>query len=313
MSQENWIGIDVSKKRLDVKCRPTQEGKIVPYSEPGIKALLKWLHKRAPKLIVVEATGGLQRTLVRELQAASLPVAVLNPKRVRDFAKALGVLAKTDPIDADVLAQFAEKVRPEPRQLSTIDQDKLKSLLARRRQLREIIKEEKFRLSHQLEEDIQDQIHEHLQWLEKKVKDIDQELDKKIESHAGWKSQSQLIQSVPGVGPVLAKTLIGEMPELGRLNRREIAVLAGVAPLNDDSGRRQGRRRIWGGREPVRSALYMAALSASRFNPSLKEFCDRLKKAGKKTRVVLTACMRKLLTILNAMVKHKKYWNFRHV
>jgi transposase len=309
-STPSFVGIDVSKAHLDIALRPSGARWQVDNDEPDIALLVQKLEELQPSLIVLEATGGYETPAVAALASAGLAVAVINPRQARDFAKSLGRLAKTDQIDALILARFAEAVQPEPRQLPDEQALQLQAWLVRRRQLLEMLVAEKNRLSvthKQLRPDIQ----EHIDYLEKRLKDIDQEIQSSLHNSPVWREKEDLLRSVPGVGRVLAVTLIAELPELGTLNRKQIAALVGVAPFNCDSGQLRGKRAIWGGRASVRTCLYMATLSAIRFNPIIRTFYARLKAAGKPAKVALTACMRKLLTILNAMMHSRKTWQPR--
>ena len=302
-----FVGIDVSKDRLDVALRPQYDRWAVAHEASGIAALVARLRHHAPMLIVLEATGGLEISLTSELAAAGLPVVVVNPRQVRDFAKATGRLAKTDTLDASILAQFAEAVRPEPRPLPDAATQALSALLTRRRQLIEMLTAEKNRLGMALAP-VRKGIRAHITWIDCRLADLDKELAHTIRESPLWREKDDLLQSAPGVGPVLARTLLASLPELGTLTRKQIAALVGVAPLNRDSGTFRGTRRVWGGRAHVRAALYMSALVATRFNPIIRAFYQRLCAAGKAKKVALTACMRKLLTILNAMLKHQTPW-----
>jgi transposase len=303
-----YVGIDVSKARLDIAVRPGTETWTVAPDEAGLAALVKRLTALAPALVVLEATGGLEAPVVSALAAAGLPVVVVNPRQVRDFAKALGRLAKTDPLDAEVLARFGEAVRPEPRPLKDAQAQELDALLTRRQQLVGMLSAEKNRLG-QARGRVKRDIEAHIRWLEKRLTEVDGDLKHLMEASPLWRAEEDLLCSVPGVGPVLALALLADLPELGRLNRRQIAALAGVAPFNRDSGRFRGTRAIWGGRARLRALLYMATLAAVRSNPLIRPFYQRLRAAGKKPKVALTACMRKLLTILNAMVRSGTRWN----
>ena len=311
-SKKSWVGMDISKDYIDVAVHPNKQRDKVLYSEEGMSRVVRWMKKVKPTLVVLEATGGLQARLAATLVHASIPVAVINPRQVRDYAKAAGILAKTDAIDADVLARFGEAMKPEPRILPSEAEQVLKNLMARRRQLLAMITEEKNRLT-SASKPIAAQIQKHLQWLKAQLDDVDEELDGLIEESPLYRQKEKLLESVPGVGPVLSKTLMIDLPELGMLSRQKIALLVGVAPLNSDSGKWKGKRRIWGGRANVRSALYMAAVTGSRWNPVLKKFYDRLVAVGKAKKVALVACMRKLLSILNSMLKHNSSWNHQHV
>ena len=303
-----FVGIDVSKERLDVAIRPSSERESVTNDEAGIEALIQRLRKIQASVIVLEATGGFERSVTRALTSAELAVVVVNPRQVRDFAKATGQLAKTDSIDAEVLARFAEAVRPALRPLPDEVSLELRALIARRRQITEMIVAERNRLS-KASKLLRKRIEVHIRWLAAELQRADKDLDQSIRQSPIWQENQDLLQSVPGVGPVISRTLIGELPELGQLNRKQIAALVGIAPLNRDSGTFRGRRTIWGGRASVRAVLYMAALVASRRNTVIRAFYTRLRNAGKAPKVALVACMRKLLTILNAMIKHKTRWS----
>jgi transposase len=303
-----FIGIDVSKARLDVAIRPSAEKLSVSNDEAGIQALVTRLSEIKPALIVLEATGGLERSVSGTLGSAQLPVVVVNPRQVRDFAKALGQLAKTDRIDAEVLARFAEAIRPPLRPLPDKVSLELRSLVARRRQLIEMMVAEKNRLS-TASKAVRKRIEAHIRWLETELDRADKDLDHSIRQSPIWCENEDLLRSVPSVGPVVSRTLLAELPELGKLNRKQIAALVGIAPLNCDSGTFRGRRGIWGGRATVRAVLYMAALVASRRNSVIRNFYKRLRDKGKAPKVALVACMHKLLTILNAMIKHKTRWS----
>ena len=302
-----YVGIDVAKARLDIAVRPSGDQWTTPHDDAGIARLVSQLQGFSPTLIVLEATGGLELPVTAALAEAGLPVAVVNPRQVRDFAKATGRLAKTDILDAQVLARFAEAVQPTPRPVPDAQAQELTALLGRRRQLIAMSVAERQRLGSALPA-VRVGIETHIAWLDQEVADVDSELRRAIRESALWRVKDRLLRSVPGVGPVLATTLIAELPELGSLNRKEIAALVGVAPLNRDSGSLRGRRTIWGGRRRVRTALYMGTLVATRHNPLLRSFYERLCAGGKAKKVVLTACMHKLLTILNAMVKHDAAW-----
>lgn len=304
---ELFIGIDVSKHQLDVAVRPRGERWTVANAPEALGAILKRLRALQPTLIVLEATGGLEAAAVAELAYAGLPVAVVNPKRVREFARASGQLAKTDQLDAEVLAHFAEAIRPPVRPLPSAESDQLAALVTRRRQILDMLTAERNR-QHTVPGWLRERIAEHVAWLEAEVRGLDEELRQFIDQNPTWQAKDDLLQSAPGVGPVTAMTLVAELPELGQLDRQEIAALVGVAPMNRDSGKKRGKRRTQGGRAHVRSVLYMAALSASRCNPIIRAFYERLLQRGKEQKVALTACMRKLLVILNAMVKNQAPW-----
>lgn len=302
-----WIGLDVAKAVLDGVVRPT--GEVVQFANDaaGHAALLAWATPLAPTALVLEATGGYERAAVLALAAAGLPVVVVNPRQVRDFARSTGQLAKTDRLDAAMLALFAERVQPAPRPLTDEATAELAELITRRQQLLAMLTMEKNRLP-QVRTRVRRDVQAHITWLERRVAETDDDLRQAIEASPVWRVQEQLLQSVPGIGPVVSRTLLALLPELGQLNRKEIAALVGVAPLARDSGQWRGRRVIWGGRAAVRRVLYMAALVASRRNPVLKALYTRLVAAGKAKKVALVACMRKLLTILNAMLHTGTPW-----
>jgi transposase len=307
---ERAVGIDVSKGLLDVAVLPEGESWSATNDEEGITQVVKRLKSLRPRLVVLEATGGMETALVGAAATARLPVVVVNPRQVRDFAKSVGALAKTDAIDARVLARFAEAVRPEVRPLKDKEASQLSALIARRRQLVEMLTSEKNRLG-SAPEAIHPSIEEHIEWLEQRLTDINGKLRKAIKKSPVWRAKEQLLRTAPGVGAVLSATLVAGLPELGALNRKRIAALVGVAPFNRDSGKYRGKRCIWGGRGSIRAVLYMATLAATRFNPAIRAFYLRLCAAGKEKKVALTACMRKLLTILNAMVKTGTPWQPR--
>jgi transposase len=303
-----FVGIDVSKARLDVAVRRSGASESFLNDAAGIKELVKRLAEIQATLIVLGATGGVERGVTRALASAELPVVVVNPRQVRDFAKATGQLAKTDHIDAVVLARFAEAVRPAVRPLPDEITLELRALIARRRQITEMIVAENHRLGG-ASKAVKKRIDAHLRWLEAELDRADKDLDQSIRHSPMWQENQDLLRTVPGIGPVISRSLIAELPELGKLNRKQIAALVGIAPLNRDSGTLRGRRSIWGGRAAVRAVLYMAALVASRHNGVIRAFYQRLRSAGKAPKVALVACMRKLLTILNAMIKHKTRWS----
>lgn len=302
-----FVGIDVAKHQLDVALHPHGEAWGVSNDDTGIDTLVINLQAVEPTLIVLEATGGLETAAASALTAAGLPCAVINPRQARDFAKATGQLAKTDRLDADVLAQFADKVRPTPRPMPDAATQKLRAVLSRRRQLIEMVTAEKNRLQSTppaLRVDVQT----HISWLQGRLARLHKELAALIKASPIWQVNDQLLRSVKGVGPVLSTTLLADLPELGTLNRKQIAALVGVAPFNRDSGTMRGQRTVWGGRAQVRAVLYMGTLAATRHNPVIKAFYTRLLAAGKVKKVALTACMRKLLTILNAILKQQVPW-----
>jgi len=305
------VGIDVSKARLDLALRPMGHEWSVPHDHDGITTLVERLQTGGPTLIVLEAPGGLELPVAVALAAADLPVVVVNPRQARDFANATGKLAKTDRMAAGVLAHVAEAVRPALRALPEAQSQARSGLLMRRRQRIDRLTAEKNRLS-AAAVGLHPRIQAHLHGLEHERQDIDTELGHRIRSSPIGREQENLLPSVPGVGPVLSRTLVAQWPELGTLKRQEIAALVGVAPLHRDRGTRRGNRTVWGGRAHVRAALYMGALVAVRHNPVLKECYTRLRTAGKAAQVALTACMRKRLTILNAMLKHQTPWHINH-
>ncbi len=305
--RQTYVGIDVAKAKLDVASYPPGVPATQRNTEDGIAAVVRAVHALAPALIVLEATGGYELPLVRALVEAALPVIVVNPRQVRDFAKATGQLAKTDTIDAQVLAVFAARVQPTLRPQPSPATHELAALLARRRQLVEMVTAEKHRLGH-APPAIRAGIQAHLEWLTQQLTTLDEELTQRIRQSPLWKEQEDVLQSVPGVGPVMSRTMLADLPELGTLTRRQIAALVGVAPLNRDSGTWRGARTCWGGRAPVRTALYMATLVATRCNPVIRHTYQQLCARGKKRKVASVACMRKLLTILNAMLKHRTSW-----
>ena len=301
-----FVGIDVSQVRLDIAVRPGASSSH-PHDESAIAAVVEQLRALRPTLIVLEATGGMEIPLTSALATVDLPVVVVNPRQVRDFAKASGRLAKTDALDAQVLAQFAEVMRPQPRPLPDAATRALAALVTRRRQLVEMLTAEKNRLL-SAASPIRKRVRVHIAWLERELDQTNAELSEAIRHSPVWRDKDELLQSVPGVGPVLTSTLLASLPELGTLTNKQIAALVGVAPLNRDSGTLRGRRTVWGGRAQVRAVLYMGAIVAARFNPVIRAFYQRLQRTGKAKKVALTACMRKLLTILNAMLKHRTPW-----
>ena len=303
-----YVGIDVSQQWLDLGVRPADgPAERVANDEAGIDALVRQLEALAPARIVLEATGGLERPLVAALAAAGLPVVLVNPRQVRDFARATGRLAKTDALDAAVLAHFAEAVPLPLRPLPDAETLHLRELLARRRQLLAMLVAEGQR-RRAAGPALRAGIEAHIAWLEQERERLEAELQARIQDSPQWRAQDQLLQSVPGVGPQLSRTLLGQLPELGQVDRRQVAALVGVAPYNRDSGQWRGRRSIWGGRATVRAVLYMGALVATRHNPVIGDYYRRLLERGKPKKVALTACMRKLLVILNAILKNNTPW-----
>jgi transposase len=311
---EAYAGVDVSKERLEVcvlRSRGAKEGDVtfgVSNDPAGTQTLLARLAKERPALVILEATGGFQRPVAAALAAAGLPIAVVNPRQARDFARATGRLAKTDRIDAQILARFAQAVRPAPRPVSEEEAQALAEIMARRRQVVGMLTAENNRLRAATTKSVRRRLQAHVRWLEKELSRTDRELEEAISKSLTWRENEELLRGVPGVGPVVARTLLAELPELGSLPPKQLAALVGVAPLNRDSGAFRGRRAVWGGRATVRAALYMGALVATRHNPQIKEFYERLLSAGKPRKVALVACMRKLLIILNAMLKNRTPW-----
>lgn len=306
---EKFVGIDVSKSTLDVCIEPAVQTLHVSYDEAGIRQVTSRLKEVNPTLIVIEATGGLEVRIATELAGKGLPVAVINPRQARDFAKATGRLAKTDQVDAAVLAEFAKAIRPQARPLKDADTRALDDMVSRRRQLIDIRVQETLRLGTAASKPMQKSLNKHIVWLDKQIAELDGDLAERLHESDVWRAKDDLLRGIPGVGSVTALTMLAKCPELGTLNRREIAALTGVAPLANDSGKHRGKRFVWGGRADVRAVLYMAAVTAIRCNDPIKAFAERLKKAGKPPKVVIVACMRKLLTIMNSMLKNNTPWN----
>jgi len=306
-TMETFIGIDVSKSALDVAVRPGDKILTFINDRVGIAACLRLSRRWKPAGFVIESTGGAEAAIVAALAAASLPVAVVNPRQARDFAKATGKLAKTDRLDAKVLAHFAEAIRPKLYRVLPAEQQAFVAMLTRRRQIIGMLVSERNRLPTASAEVATD-VRAHIRWLERRLKLVDAELRVQVASSSAWREKDDLLQSVPGVGPTLSMTLLADLPELGSLDRKQIAALVGVAPLNRDSGSSRGRRQVSGGRKEVRTVLYMATISAIRYNASISAFWDRLNANGKARRVALVACMHKLLTVLNAMVRTGEQW-----
>jgi transposase len=305
-SAQVFVGIDVSKAQLDIALRP--EGRFAASNDDaGFAQVIKRLRAVLPALVVLEATGGLEVPLTGALAAAGVPVVVVNPRHVRDFAKAAGKLAKTDALDAQTLAHFAEVMRPEARPLPDEQTQTLAAILTRRRQLVEMLTAEKNRLA-SARKPVRTSLRTHIAWLERALSHTDSDLAYAIRKSPVWREKEELLQSTPGVGPVVTTTLLANLPELGTVTAKQIAALVGVAPFNRDSGTLRGKRTVWGGRAQVRAVLYMGTLVATRFNPVIRAFYQRLCAAGKAKKVALTACMRKLLIILNAMLKHRTPW-----
>lgn len=311
-ANEKFVGIDVSKATLDAYIEPAGETLHVGHDEEGIGRLVERLKEVDPALIVMEATGGLEVRLASELACAGLPVAVINPRQARDFAKATGQLAKTDQVDAAMLAAFARAIRPQTRPLKDADTRALDEMVSRRRQLIAMRVQETLRLGAATSKPMQKSLKVHIAWLDKRIAEIDGDLNRRLRESDIWRAKDDLLRAIPGVGAITSLTMLAKCPELGTLNRREIAALTGVAPLANDSGKHRGKRFIWGGRAEVRTVLYMAAVSAMRCNAAIKAFAERLKQAGKPPKVVIVACMRKLLTIMNAMLKNNAPWSPKH-
>lgn len=303
-----FVGIDVSKAHLDVAVHGESEVQRIANDEAGIGSLVSELAALSPALVVLEATGGFEMAAAAALAGAEVPVVIANPRQTRDFARSTGQLSKTDAIDARGLALFAARIRPQVRDLPSEAAQELDALVARRRQIIGMLTQEKNRLGFALKP-IQKGIKKHIRWLEGQLADVDSDLDERIRRSPVWAAKSDLLQSVPGVGPNLSRTLIAELPELGTLSHKQVAALVGVAPLARDSGKFRGKRMIWGGRAPVRSALYLSVWSAAKWNPVIRRFHDRLRSQGKPPKVAQVACMRKLLTILNAMVRDRRAWD----
>ncbi len=304
MRMDPYVGIDVSKARLDIAARPSGETWTVANDEEGIEALLERLRRMRPSLVVLKASGGYERPVVATLAAAGTPVAVVNPRQARDFAKATGKLAKTDELDAQALAHFAEAVRPEVRPIPDEQAREFAAIIARRRQVVGMVVAERNRLEGS-DRSVRARIEAHIGFL---GAELDGELDQAIRDSPVWREKDELLRSVPGIGPKVAATLLAELPELGTLTSKKLAALVGVAPLNRDSGVFRGKRRVWGGRAAVRQMLYMAAVTPARCNLVFIEFYGRLIAAGKPKKVALVACMRKLLVVLNSMLRHRTRW-----
>jgi transposase len=305
---EHFVGIDVAKDRLDVHLRPSGESFTVTRDGEGLAQLVDRLQTLAPRLVVMEATGGYETIVASAMAAARLPLAVVNPRQIRDFARATGKLAKTDAIDAAAIAHFAEAIRPPARPIAEPEAQALGELVARRRQVIEMIVAERNRRRRATQRRVVRAIDRHLELLQTELSELEGDIDGAIRGSPAWQADADLLASVPGVGPATLRTLIAELPELGRLDRRKIAALVGVAPINRDSGMMRGRRTIAGGRPAVRTALFMAALVASRKNPIIAPYYAKLRAAGKTGKQALTACIRKLVVILNAILRDRKPW-----
>lgn len=306
---EKFVGIDVSKSTLDVCIEPLGQTLHVAYDEAGARQVVSRLKELGPALIVMEATGGLEVRIATELSLKGLSVAVINPRQARDFAKATGQLAKTDQVDAAVLAAFAKAIRPQVRPLKDADTRALDDMVSRRRQLVDMRVQETLRLGTAASKPLEKSLSRHIVWLDKRIAEIDADLTKRLRGSDAWRTKDDLLRGIPGVGAVTTLTMLAKCPELGTLNRRQIAALTGVAPLANDSGKHRGKRFIWGGRADARAVLYMATVSAIRCNDTIRAFAERLKNAGKPPKVVIVACMRKLLTIMNSMLKNNAPWN----
>lgn len=303
-----FVGIDVSKDRLDVHVRPGGAAFGLPRTAVGLEQLVERLAAQSPALIVLEATGGFEITVAAALAAADLPLAVVNPRQIREFARSTGRLAKTDRLDAEVISLFAERIRPEPRPVADAEAQALGELVARRRQLVEMIGMESNRQHQARDPRLKSRIQTHLAWLQQALADIDQEIDGQVRRSPVWRETEELLTSVPGIGKVTARTLLADLPELGQLGRRKLAALVGVAPINRDSGLWRGHRAIAGGRFYVRNVLYMATLTAIRWNSVIKAHYTQLRERGRPAKVAIVACMRRLLTILNAMLRERTPW-----
>jgi transposase len=303
-----WVGIDVSKATLDVYIRPMGKALKIANSELEISHLVKELKSYDLNLIVLEATGGLETELIIQLQAALLPVALINPRQGRDFAKATGKLAKTDAIDAQILAHFGEAMKPQVLKIETEEARTLSELISRRRQLVEMQTAEKNRRTRARGQALAD-IEEHIEYLEQRLEKLNQEIEQLTQTNQEWIDKVNLLKTAPGIGPVISTTLVSDLPELGQLTAKQISRLVGVAPINHDSGQHKGKRMINGGRAHVRATLYMGAVVAMRHNPVIKTFYDRLVERGKSKKLALTACVRKMLVILNAMVRDNQPWS----
>lgn len=307
-----FVGIDVSKERLDIHVLPEGRAYSVPHTRRGLWRLIAELGAAEPALVVLEASGGYERAGADLLAGSGFEVAVVNPRQVRDFAKSLGRLAKTDRIDAAVLALYGERLRPAGRHVPDAARSQLSALIARRRQLVAMHGAEARRLDQMADKSLRRDLKRHLRWLAKETARIEERISQAIATHPAWAERAARLASVPGVGAKTAAVLIAELPELGTIEHKKIAALAGLAPLNRDSGKMRGKRTIWGGRRQVRTALYMAALSAARFNPKLAAFRDRLVAKGKAKKAAIIAVARRLLIILNALVRSGQDWNPEH-
>jgi transposase len=309
MEEKTYAGIDVCKDNLDLAILPSREKRQYSNNEGGISRLIAKLKKQSPELVVLEPTGGFEAPVAAALWAEGIPVAIVNARQIKEYARATGKLAKTDKLDAQVMAEFAAAIKPPARPIRDEEAEEIKAMVSRRRQLIEMITAEKNRLTI-ARKHLKSSIQSHIEWLKKEMEDLDRDLRKLIEDSPVWRVKDNLLQSIPGVGKVLSMTLLAELPELGTLNRRQIAALVGVAPFNRDSGRMKGKRSIWGGRASIRAVLYMATLAGTRYNPVIREFYGRLIQRGKAKKVALVACMRRLLTIMNAILRRNQAWQY---
>jgi transposase len=304
-----FVGIDVSKYKLDVYYSEKEEYKIFKNTDEGIKELYEYLKPLEPKLIGLEATGGLELKMLYFLSEKGLKLASINPKQVRDFAKASGQHAKTDKIDSKIIARFIEVFNPPVTKIASGEETELNELVVRRKQLIDILVSEKNRLSSSRSKSSENSIKKHIEWVEKEIKDIEKNISEMLVKSSEWKKKEDILKSIPSVGNVLAFSLLSGLPELGKLTSKEITALVGLAPINKDSGKFKGKRFTSGGRGDIRNALYMPTLSATRFNITIKSFYERLIQAGKPPKVAITACMHKLLIIMNAMIKNLVMWD----
>jgi transposase len=308
LSQELYVGVDVSKDNLDIATNSEKGIRRLSNSTAGIKKAVEYLRGITPVLVVFESTGGLELSLCQALAEAGIAAAPVNPRLIRNFAKAKGILAKTDAIDAQVIAQYGQAMQPQSQAFP--DTQELKEMMSRRSQIIEMLTAEKNRLKSARRTKIQQDIKANIEWLKSRLEGVDRDLEQTIKSIPEWRQKYELLESTPGIGNTTAISLVAGLAELGKLNRHQIAALAGVAPFNRDSGTMRGKRMVWGGRPRVRSALYMATLVATRWNPVIRQFYQRLCAAGKAKKVAITACMRKLLLILNSMLKNNKSWSY---
>jgi transposase len=309
MTEQYFAGIDISKEYLDVVVLPSKETRRYLNDHEGMYKLVPWLKRLKVEVVVMEPTGGYEALVAAALSSKKVPVAIVNARQIRQYARAMGKLAKTDKIDAMVMAEFAQAVKPEPRKLPDKETKEIRMLVSRRRQIMDMITAEKNRKSTSSEA-IKSGIQEHIEWLKKEVENLDNDLRKRIEDSPVWQEKDNLLQSIPGVGKVLSSTILGELPELGKLNRKQIAALVGVAPYNCDSGVMKGKRYTWGGRVAVRNVLYMASLASITHNHVIRYLYCRLLERGKAKKVAIVACMRKLLVIMNSIMRTQKPWQY---